>query len=54
MSFRRSFPRHCPLPPRAQPSPALARVVAMLRDRNTVATAVALREILDRPLSQRR
>jgi hypothetical protein len=42
------------LPPRSQPSPALAKVVGMLRDRNAVAMAVALREILDRPLSQRR
>lgn len=42
------------LPQRDQPSPALAKVVAMLRGRDAVATAVVLREILDRPLSQRR
>lgn len=42
------------LPPAHPPSPALAKVVAMLRDRDAVTTAVVLREILDKPLSQRR
>jgi hypothetical protein len=41
------------LPARGQPSPALAKITAMLRDREVVATALALREIFDKPLSQR-
>jgi hypothetical protein len=43
-----------PTLPRPKAPAKLARIAAMLRDRESIATAMVLREIFDRPLSERR
>lgn len=53
------LPNPPPAPPRAGPtarpvSPLLGRLGGMLRDRNSLALAFVLREVFDRPVSQRR